>query len=101
LTAAVPKAIFRDPSTTETMTEKAPENMSFEAALERLEGIVRKLEAGELSLDDSLSAFEEGVKLSSFCHRRLDEVEKKVQLLLADGTKVPFDPEAADRGKSG
>lgn len=83
------------------MTEKAPENPSFEAALERLEGIVRKLEAGELSLDASLAAFEEGVKLSGFCHRRLDEVEKKVQLLLADGSKVPFDAEAADRGKSG
>ena len=83
------------------MAEKAPENMSFEAALERLEGIVRKLEAGELSLDDSLNAFEDGVKLSSFCHRRLDEVEKKVQLLLADGTKVPFDAEGAERGKGG
>ena len=83
------------------MAEKASENMSFEGALERLEGIVRKLEAGELTLDDSLAAFEDGVKLSSVCHRRLDVVEKKVQLLLADGTKVPFDPEASDRGKSG
>lgn len=87
------------------MSEKAPENMSFEAALERLEGIVRKLEAGELSLDDSLAAFEEGVRLSSFCHKRLDDVEKKVQLLLADGRTAPFEGEGgareADRGKNG
>lgn len=89
------------------MAEKVAETMSFEAALERLEGIVRKLEAGELSLDDSLSVFEEGVRLSGFCHKRLDEVEKKVQLLLADGRTAPFDAAAQDdkregeRGKGG
>lgn len=82
------------------MAEKVAENITFEAALERLEGIVRKLEAGELSLDDSLSVFEEGVRLSGFCHRRLDEVEKKVQLLLADGRTAPFDP-AADEKREG
>jgi len=88
------------------MAEKVAENMTFEAALERLEGIVRKLEAGELSLDDSLSVFEEGVRLSGFCHKRLDEVEKKVQLLLADGRTAPFDSSAdekreGERGKGG
>ena len=70
------------------------DNLSFEQALEKLESIVRKLEAGEMPLEESLKAFEEGVRLSGFCHRRLDEVEKKVQLLLNDGNKVPFDPEA-------
>lgn len=85
------------------MSSKPTENLSFETALERLEGIVRKLETGELPLDDSLQAFEEGVRLSSYCHRRLDEVEKKVQLLLADGSRVPFEPAAGgegDRGKN-
>ena len=85
------------------MSSKPSENLSFEAALERLEGIVRKLETGELPLDDSLQAFEEGVRLSAYCHRRLDEVEKKVQLLLADGSRVPFEqqtPEGGDRGKN-
>ena len=86
------------------MSSKPTENLSFEAALERLEGIVRKLETGELPLDDSLQAFEEGVRLSTYCHRRLDEVEKKVQLLLADGSRVPFDApanaEGGDRGKN-
>ena len=86
------------------MSSKPTENLSFEAALERLEGIVRKLETGELPLDDSLQAFEEGVRLSTYCHRRLDEVEKKVQLLLADGSRVPFEPAPTggegDRGKN-
>jgi len=86
------------------MSSKPTENLSFEAALERLEGIVRKLETGELPLDDSLQAFEEGVRLSTYCHRRLDEVEKKVQLLLADGSRVPFEQAPTggegDRGKN-
>lgn len=83
------------------MSSKPTENLSFEAALERLEGIVRKLETGELPLDDSLAAFEEGVRLSAYCHRRLDEVDKKVQLLLADGSRVPFESGSeGDRGKN-
>ena len=82
------------------MSSKPTDNLSFEAALERLEGIVRKLESGELPLDDSLAAFEEGVKLSTYCHRRLDEVEKKVQVLLADGSRVPFEPGSGE-GASG
>ncbi len=82
--------------------EKTTPEPSFESALERLEGIVRKLESGELPLDDSLAAFEEGVRLSTFCHKRLDEVEKKVQLLLADGARVPFEGlDAQDRGPRG
>ena len=81
------------------MTEKPSADLTFEAALERLEGIVRKLEAGEMPLDESLAAFEEGVRLSAFCHKRLDEVEKKVQVLLADGSRAPFDPEGGSGGK--
>ena len=87
------------------MTDKAPdkstENGTFESALERLEAIVRKLESGELPLDESLLVFEEGIRLSGFCHKRLDEVEKKVQLLLADGSRVPFEPDALGGGSHG
>lgn len=54
----------------------------FETALKRLEDVVRKLEGGELSLDESLKAFEEGVKLAGFCSRKLNEAEKRVELLL-------------------
>jgi exodeoxyribonuclease VII small subunit len=62
----------------------------FETALKKLEEVVKKLEGGELSLDESLKAFEEGVKLAGFCSGKLNEAEKKVELLLKqkDGTFV-------------
>jgi len=60
----------------------------FETALKKLEELVKKLEGGDLSLDDSLKAFEEGVKYAEICNRKLNEVEKKVELLMKrkDGT---------------
>jgi len=54
----------------------------FETSLKKLEEVVKKLEGGELSLDDSLKAFEEGVKHAAFCARKLNEAEKRVELLL-------------------
>ena len=57
---------------------------TFENAMKRLEAIVEELEAGELGLDDALKKFEEGIKLSRFCSKKLDESEKKVTLLLQD-----------------
>lgn len=56
--------------------------MDFEKNLIRLEEIVGKMERGELSLDDSLKLFEEGVKLSKECHQRLSEAENKVRILM-------------------
>ena len=55
---------------------------SFEASLEELEQIVRQLEAGDLPLDRSLELFEQGVRLSRECQKRLDEAERKVEILL-------------------
>lgn len=63
----------------------------FEASLEALEKIVQRLEGGELSLDESLLAFEEGVRLSKLCHQRLDEAEQKVEVLLGNGKRVEAD----------
>ncbi|MFZ3064468.1 MAG: exodeoxyribonuclease VII small subunit [Nitrospirota bacterium] len=60
------------------------ENIKFESAVKRLEEIVNKLEAGDLSLDDSIKLFEEGVRLYQVCIKRLDEAEKKVEILLKD-----------------
>ena len=54
----------------------------FETALKKLEEVVKKLEGGELSLEDSLKAFEEGVKQAAFCSGKLNEAEKRVELLL-------------------
>lgn len=69
----------------------------FETSLKRLEDIVRRLEGGDLSLEDSLKAFEEGVKHASFCAKKLDEAERRVEVLLKrkDGsfTREPFEQE--------
>jgi len=69
----------------------------FETSLKKLEEAVNRLESGDLSLDDSLKAFEEGVKHASLCSRKLNEAQKKVELLLKrkDGSfyKEEFQPE--------
>ena len=76
----------------------------FEDAFQKLEAIVKKLEDGNLSLEESLKAFEEGVRLSRLCSKKLDEAEKKVEILLKgkDGTikAFPFDP-STNSGKGG
>lgn len=61
----------------------------FEKAFQDLEKIVQRLEAEELPLDESLQLFEQGIKLSRFCHQRLEEVEKKIELILADAKGQP------------
>jgi exodeoxyribonuclease VII small subunit len=66
------------------MARKEQGQKNFETALEDLEQVVEQLETGELPLEDSLSAFEKGVGLVKFCQQKLDEVEKKVELLLKD-----------------
>ena len=60
----------------------------FEDALNKLERIVSQLEEGEISLEESLKLFEEGIRLSRLCNQKLDEAEKKVEILLKgkDGT---------------
>lgn len=58
---------------------------SFEKSLEKLEEIVSKLEDGDLSLDESLKLFEEGVKLSRECQEKLASAERKIQKLTDDG----------------
>ena len=67
----------------------------FEDAMKRLEDIVESLESGDLSLEDSLKIFEEGVKLISFCSKKLEEAEQKVTMLVkeSDGkyTQQPFE----------
>lgn len=60
----------------------------FEEALEKLEEIVKRMEGGELSLEESLKAFEEGIKLSRLCARKLDEADRRVELLLKEGGEL-------------
>jgi exodeoxyribonuclease VII small subunit len=61
----------------------------FEKAFQDLEKIVQRLEGEELPLDESLQLFEQGIRLSRFCHQRLEEVEKKIELILADAKGQP------------
>lgn len=69
----------------------------FETSLKKLEEVVRRLEGGSLSLEESLKAFEEGVRHAAFCSKKLDEAERRVEVLLKqkDGSfkREPFEPE--------
>ncbi|EPC00911.1 hypothetical protein L861_05790 [Litchfieldella anticariensis FP35 = DSM 16096] len=81
---------------------EAPQD--FAATLERLEALVNQLESGELSLEDSLAAFEQGVNLTRDAQRRLDEAELKVRALIEQPDDslhdMPFaEPEAGDVGE--
>jgi len=68
----------------------------FEDNLSRLEEIVKKIESGDLSLEDALKAFEEGIRLSRLCAKKLDESERRVEVLLkqeGELTAGPFSEE--------
>jgi exodeoxyribonuclease VII small subunit len=78
----------------------------FEKSFQQLEKIVHRLESEEMPLDESLQLFEEGIRLSRFCHQRLEEVEKKIELILADAKGQPVtepfaDEELSDEEESG
>ena len=71
----------------------------FEDALKKLEEILRNMEGGDLTLEESLKAFEEGIRLSRLCAERLDEAERRGEILLKEGEKVvakPFTGEASE-----
>lgn len=57
----------------------------FEAALSELDALVKKLEEGDLSLEQSLALYERGVQLSRFCHARLEEAERRIEILTERG----------------
>jgi exodeoxyribonuclease VII small subunit len=61
----------------------------FEAAVAELEGIVRKLEEGDLPLEKSLEFYERGVQLSRFCHAQLEEAERRIEVLDERGELRP------------
>lgn len=61
---------------------------NFEASMSKLEEIVKKLETGDVTLDESLALFEQGIKLSKNCQKMLDDAEKKVSVLTANSEGV-------------
>ena len=76
---------------------------TFEASLNQLETIVRQLEAGDLPLEESLKLFEKGVALSRECRERLNEAERRIEILMKDSDGEPtlaeLDPKSL-RGES-
>ncbi len=62
----------------------AEKKQTFETSLKELERIVRRLEDGDLPLEDSLKLFEDGVKLSRECQQRLNQAERRIEVLLKD-----------------
>jgi exodeoxyribonuclease VII small subunit len=95
---------------TETKKSKKAENasdpghdgdeaLSFESALERLEGLVDRLEGGDLELEESLGVFEQGVALSKQCASKLESAERKVEQLVREGGEWltrPFEDATGD-----
>jgi exodeoxyribonuclease VII small subunit len=78
-----------------------PEELDFEAALERLEAIVGELESGELGLEESLRRFEEATRLKDLCARKLREAEARVEEYTAraaeaEQSRLAEDPDAAE-----
>ena len=71
------------------MTKK--DTVNFEASLEKLAQIVKKLEDGDIKLEDSVNSFEEGISLVKECQKQLSEAELKVKKLLGDGETVDLD----------
>lgn len=65
--------------------------LSYESALEELESIVARMEAGQLPLEDSLAAYQRGAELLKFCQSKLADAQQKISLLDADVLK-PFTP---------
>ena len=75
--------------------KKSEKNQNFEKALERLETLVSEMQSGALSLEKMMACFEEGTELVKFCSQKLNEVEKKIEILAKKGGEIvsePFEP---------
>ena len=76
------------------MSEK--KELNFEELIEKLEDITNKLEKEQLSLDDSVKLFEEGIKISKECNTKLEDAEKRITVLINDNDEIKeenFSPE--------
>jgi len=80
----------------EESVEAAPD---FETALKRLQKIVEDMEVGDLTLESMMASFEEGRHLAVYCNRKLQDAEKKIEILLREGDRIvtkPFEPAEGD-----
>jgi exodeoxyribonuclease VII small subunit len=85
------------------MAKKEKAEPGFDEALKRLEEIVAQMESGEMDLDAMVTAFEEGQRLIQFSSKKLNEVERRIEMLVKDSAGVetaePFAPPAAVPGE--
>lgn len=80
--------------------KKKVENVSFEEYLRKLEKIVHRLEEGELTLDESVKTYEEGMSISKICLEKLNETKKKIEQLVIEGEdKYSTKPFSEKEGK--
>lgn len=82
--------------------EHAEVEVGFEEAMERLEAIVGQLESGDVPLEKAIDLFQEGMKLSQLCGTKLDQVERKIEMLIESENGIgrkPFAPANEDRGE--
>ncbi len=81
------------------MSRKKEGEKGFEESMRRLEELVERMEEGNLTLDEMVASFEEGTRLARSCGEKLDEVERKIELLVKKDGKpetVPFDASPED-----
>ena len=79
------------------MSKQKTETTSFEEALNELEALVERMESGDLTLEESLAAFEQGISLTRHCQEALQVAEQKVEILsarTADAATEPFEDDA-------
>lgn len=86
------------------MTQPKKEAPSLEEAMEKLDGIVREMEAGDLPLEKLIARYEEGVNLAKLCQERLDRAEERIRIIAKDADGAPVleefdDPEGGEQAK--
>lgn len=82
-----------DASPNEASTEESiGESLSFETALEKLEWLVEKLEKGNLTLDESLETFEQGMKFARVCSQKLSKAESRIEQLVLENGELRAKP---------
>lgn len=86
----------------ETDLPEASAPLSFEQAMEKLEAIVHQLESGDVPLEKAITLYQEGMQLAKTCGDKLEQFERKIEMLAEEGgtlTRKPFAPQ--DKGESG
>lgn len=82
--------------------EKDESGLSFEEAMDKLERIVTQLENGDVPLEKAIELFQEGMQLSHLCGRKLEQVERKIEVLMEENgsfAKKPFHPVLDEKGE--